>query len=231
MFLSSCSDPNGPETPEIELDREIPTESIDPQIFRREVITYFKKIALEIENISAPKVTRKWNQDIMIYVNKEVYKPLLNELEWVILELNELIAKDNVKLILTTERIKANCFFTFGTNTAYNYGYFNFDWNEENYFYTASIFIDTQHPKYKNQLHLIREELTQSLGLAQDSYRFSDSIFQQNYNTDVTEFSNHDKVLIKLLYHPKMKTGLDETTVDPILDEIVDEVIAEVLEP
>ena len=63
------------------------------------------------------------------------------------------------------------------------------------------MYIDTQRPDVSGQKHLLREELTQSLGLANDSYLFDDSIFQQSW-TNVTKYSQMDKDIIRLLYHP-----------------------------
>ena len=47
--------------------------------------------------------------------------------------------------------------------------------------------------------HLLREELTQSLGFFNDSWLYPESIFYQGW-TDVTEYSEMDKEIIKMLY-------------------------------
>lgn len=227
LFSNSCSDPQGPDMSKLKSDKESP---FDPQAFRGEVIEYFKEIALGFEGDWASEITRKWNKDLLIFVEGDVYKPVLDELDKIILELNHLIASDKVKIMLTKDRKKVNHYVSFGTYVGSNYGKFFVDFNEMNYIIKANILVDTQRASYKKQLHLLREELTQTLGLGQDSSKYPNSIFQESYSTDVTEFSKHDKAVIKLLYHPKMEVGLDATQVDPILDKIVDEVIAEVLE-
>ena len=48
--------------------------------------------------------------------------------------------------------------------------------------------------------HLLREELTQILGLCNDSYQFENSIFYQGW-TDTTEYAEIDKELITMLYN------------------------------
>ena len=48
--------------------------------------------------------------------------------------------------------------------------------------------------------HLLREEVTQSLGLFNDSWSYSNSIFYQGW-TEVTEFSDLDKKIISKLYN------------------------------
>jgi hypothetical protein len=50
------------------------------------------------------------------------------------------------------------------------------------------------------QKHLLREELTQSLGLFNDSYKYENSIFQQRWTT-TTEYADIDKKIIQILYN------------------------------
>jgi hypothetical protein len=58
------------------------------------------------------------------------------------------------------------------------------------------------------------------MGLAKDSSLYPESIFQSAWTT-TTSYAPIDKDLIRLLYHPKMSTGLNETQVDEILREIL----------
>ena len=50
------------------------------------------------------------------------------------------------------------------------------------------------------QKHLLREELTQSLGLKNDTYDYPESIFYQNW-TEITDFAPIDRRLIDMLYN------------------------------
>jgi hypothetical protein len=50
------------------------------------------------------------------------------------------------------------------------------------------------------QKHLLREELTQSLGLVNDSWKYKNSIFYQGWTT-TTEYSDIDRELIDILYN------------------------------
>ncbi len=70
------------------------------------------------------------------------------------------------------------------------------------------------------QKHLLREEFTQSLGLARDSQLYMESIFQSNWTTTI-KYAPIDRDLIRLLYHPKMSVGLNEFEVDNALREIL----------
>ena len=67
---------------------------------------------------------------------------------------------------------------------------------------------------------MLREELTQSLGLAKDSNRYPDSIFQASW-TATTEYSDIDKDVVRLLYHPAMQTGLERSKCVEVLREII----------
>ena len=52
----------------------------------------------------------------------------------------------------------------------------------------------------KAQKHLLREELTQSLGLCNDSWKYDNSIFYQGWTT-TNQYSEMDKRLIDMLYN------------------------------
>lgn len=81
-----------------------------------------------------------------------------------------------------------------------NKGYFYMWWDESRAIYKATVLIDSEDDiTDAERCHLMREELTQSMGLAQDSTRYPDSIFQSDW-TDVTSYADIDKSVIHLLY-------------------------------
>lgn len=197
-----------------------------------EIIEYFKEVALGFE-FGGPEITRKWNRDILILVGGEENETLQNELNDIVEELNGLISDENVQLIITTDSLDHNFYVFFGPGKDYeeinpeaegytddNFGFFYVNTNISDNIIRGSMYVDTERPDPRRQLHLLREELTQSLGLAKDSDRYSDSIFNADYAVAVTEYSEVDKALIRLLYHPKMSAGLDSTEVDSVLKEI-----------
>ena len=83
------------------------------------------------------------------------------------------------------------------------------------------MYLDIFRANETEQKHLLREELTQSLGLAKDSPLYPESIFQQSFSTKTTEYAQMDKNLIRLLYHPDMEIGLNRIQVDSNLREIL----------
>ncbi len=83
------------------------------------------------------------------------------------------------------------------------------------------MYVDIFRANLIEQRHLLREELTQSLGLARDSPEFPESIFQQSFSTKTTEYATIDRDLIRLLYHKEMKIGLDRDQTCEVLREIL----------
>lgn len=207
-------------------------------INQQAAIQYFKDIALGFEFGNSSEVTRKWRYDIKIFVAGEPTDILLSELEDVLSDLNSLITDSEIQLSLTDESADSNMLLFFGGGEDFvqldnraanqvdsNFGLFFVRFNPLNYITSASVFVDTVRATEIQQRHLLREELTQALGMAKDSSLLPDSIFQESFSTVVTEYNKFDEAVIRMLYHPKMRTGLNAAVVDPILREIVQEVI------
>lgn len=207
-------------------------------INQKAAIQYFKDIALGFEFGNSSEVTRKWAYDVRIFVAGEPTDILLNELEDVLSDLNNLIPDSEIQLSLTDESADSNMLLFFGEGEDFaqldnratnqvdsNFGLFFVRFNPLNFITSASVFVDTVRATEIQQRHLLREELTQALGIAKDSSLLADSIFQQSFSTVVTEYNKFDEVVIRMLYNPKMRTGLNAAGVDPILREIVQEVI------
>ena len=82
------------------------------------------------------------------------------------------------------------------------------------------MYVDINKANTLEQKHLLREEFTQSLGLAKDSGLYDDSIFQSEW-TSTTEYSTIDRDLIRLLYHPTMISGLNAAQSETVLRAIL----------
>jgi hypothetical protein len=67
------------------------------------------------------------------------------------------------------------------------------------------------------------EELTQVLGLPNDSEKVFPSVFNDRSIDDF--LTGLDVLLLKMLYDPRIKPGMDETTVRPLLREISAELV------
>jgi hypothetical protein len=58
------------------------------------------------------------------------------------------------------------------------------------------------------------------VGLAKDSRRYPDSIFQTDWTTSGT-YADIDRELIRLLYHPEMQAGLERRSAQSLLAQIL----------
>ncbi len=192
--------------------------------FTQEEINYFSEIALGAEFGDEIPVIKKWNQNIRIKIEGEPTSEDLEIINDIIVDLNELISGIKIKLV----EKKENLTITFSPESDFgsidqnyiptNYGFFWALWHDDNYvIYNASILVSSAEITQNERSHLIREELTQSLGLMNDSGKYIDSIFYQKW-TDVTEFTEIDRAVIKLLYLKKIKPGMTKDQIIQILN-------------
>lgn len=198
------------------------------------VVNYFREIALGFEFGDASRITRKWTQPMRIFVGGEPTQAHLTELNNIITELNGL-ATDDFEMMVVDDTLQSNYYIFIGPYRDYqrmfpnlselissNWGLFSIWWDGNQNLNRGHMYVDTERPDNQAQLHLLREELTQSLGLARDSGRYPDSIFQQEWTT-VTRYMEIDRDLVKVLYHPRMTSGYNTTTVLPVLRQIFEE--------
>jgi len=196
------------------------------------VIDYFKDVALGFEFEDASRITRKWNSEVNISIGGAVNDELINELEKIKTEINEL-ATDGFKINIVNNSSQSNYYIFFGSGSDYaqlypsqtnfvdsNWALFSVFWNSQNQLTSGHMYVDINRANLAEQKHLLREELTQSLGLARDSQKYLESIFQSAWTT-TTEYTSIDSDLIRLLYHPDMSIGLTEAQVDVVLKGIL----------
>ena len=151
----------------------------------------------------------------------------------IVLEINELTAPE-FQIELVTDTLLSNYYLYLGSGGSYsqifpsqgdfvvsNFGLFSLYWNGSNELSRGHMYVDTYRASLTEQKHLLREELTQSLGLAKDSPLYDFSIFQQSYSTKTTQYASIDEDLIRLLYHPEMQIALNVDEVDGKLREIL----------
>jgi len=196
-----------------------------------EVISYFKDIALGFEFGSASEITRKWCSELKIFVGCNISTELSEELNKIVNEI-ESLSTDNFSIQVVNDSSLSNYYIYFGSGEKYasifpsQVNYINSNWGLFSVWWTNNcidrghMYVDIFRANDTEQRHLLREEFTQSLGLAKDSNRYPFSIFQSSWTRTLT-YTDLDKDLIRLLYHPKMKIGLDVVGVDNKLREIL----------
>jgi hypothetical protein len=192
--------------------------------FTQEEIDYFTEIVLGAEFGDEAPVIKKWTKNIRIKVGGEPTEEDLQTINNIVGDLNGLIAGIKIKLVDKNE----NLVIAFSPKSEFsaidpnyvppNYGFFWALWHDDNFvIHDASILISSAEVTQQERSHLIREELTQSLGLMNGSDKYNDSIFFQEW-TEVTDFSEIDKAVIKLLYLNTIKPGMSKEQVLKILN-------------
>ena len=190
---------------------------------------YFKEIAIGSEFSTNNKFIKKWDSDLHIFLMGEDIPVLEQELDAIIGELEVLASP--IKFIKVDNKADANYIIYLGEADDYvslvepaarqrvadNWGLFWIYWDRNCTINKGSMYVDTHRTQTMDEKkHLLREEFTQSLGLMNDSYKYEESIFQQNW-TSTTSFADIDKQLIQILYDPRIKSCMDEAEVNVVL--------------
>lgn len=217
-FVWSCSD-----------DDEI---SKGLNSYDRSVIEYFQEVALGFEFGGVPNITRKWTTEMKIFVGGNKTPALMQELEDIVGDINALTT-DGFEMKIVADSLQHNFYIFLGGATVYaqkfpavaslvgtNWGLFSVYLNPNDQIYGGHMYVDTNRANAEEERHLLREELTQALGLARDSELYLNSIFQSSWTT-TTQYADIDEELIRLLYHPQMQIGLDEAMTEQVLTEII----------
>ena len=189
------------------------------------IFEYFKEVTLKSEfGTSDNGLIKKWMVPIKLEIAGLPTPEDLQTLEAVTSEL-KLLTKlpiEFVKLNTGNMRIRFTPEPEFQkfipTYQVGNSGFFWLNWDETKQITGAEILISTTGLSQKERSHLIREELTQAFGLPADSNRYPDSIFYQQW-TDITEYSSLDKKLIKMLYNPQVKPGMNGSQLEKLWRE------------
>lgn len=187
-----------------------------------EEINYFQEIALGTEFSANSSIIRKWQGDLRIKIIGSPTSEDLNTLKNVTNEINNLTSDINLKIVDNKPNVKVH-FVPVSEFKRYepnyepgNDGYAWVNWSQDNIIYSANILIATTGVNQKERSHLIREELTQSLGLLRDSYKYKNSIFYQPW-TDTNQYSQLDKTIIQILYRPEIRPGMTKSQVSSFL--------------
>ena len=178
--------------------------------FSDEARIYYKEIALKSE-FDKNYTQKKWGTDIKIFVKGSKVDYLMDELKKICAELNNLMT--GVNLVIVGDESQSNFIIYLGGQEGYhqicpssipytenNLGLFVLD-HSSNQFTNGSMYVDINRVKtVKAEKHLLREELTQSIGLPNDSNMYPESIFYEDWS-ETTEYTELDKQVIQMLYN------------------------------
>jgi len=172
----------------------------------QETIDYFNEIVFNTEFNGKKENAFKWNKNMKIYVEGEKIDYLMVELNDIVSELNNIINTIEIEIVKNPK--DANMFIYLGSSDGFANYCPNLDrsllTNNWGLFSVGSVkgymYVDINRANEVEQKHILREELTQSLGLPNDSYDYPESIFYQGWTT-TTEYAPIDVELIEMLYN------------------------------
>ena len=199
---------------------------------KQQIIAFFKSVTLGSEYGTNVPLTRKWNKEMKIFVSGTPSSELLIELDTIINELNSLFS-DGFHIRVVEDSVASNFHMYLGDAQTYgkmypsinyllrdNFGIFSVHYDNDFYFTHGHMYVDIYRAGRVKQKHYLREELTQALGFSNDIKHHTNSIFYYQ-PTATLEYSELDKEIIRLLYHPRMIAGVGRNTVDSILKYIL----------
>lgn len=172
--------------------------------FTKEELEYFYEVAFYREFRPGSVPLFYWKRDVRARLNGDYTQSDSLELVRIVKELNELIVGIEIKIVekrpnLEIHYLKVLDFYQFPRYRPGNRGFVSVRGGLFGLFPSGYILID-KNQSLPIRKHLIREELTHSLGLLNDSWKYKESIFYQG-RTSTTEFADIDRKLIQLLYN------------------------------
>lgn len=182
--------------------------SISLKMFSQDsIIEYYNEVAGKTEYGDQNLGIRKWKQDVKIFFDFENADSLIIYSHDILKDLNDLI--DPINIDIVKNKYEANVFLYLGDYIDYKIKY---DVKKDGSFLgycstrgtnkviiTAYIFINKK-LNGNQQKSVLREEITQSLGFLNDSWKYPESIFYQGSDSNI-QFSEIDKKIIQLHYN------------------------------
>ncbi|HWS39251.1 MAG TPA: DUF2927 domain-containing protein [Actinoplanes sp.] len=188
-----------------------PSAPVKPRISKAG-LAYFLAVGFGTEYEGGARVVTRWDQPLVtvrVHGGNARSRRCLNT---VISDFNALTEVTDLKVITNPADIELH----FAPVSKFrsiepkyvpgNDGYFRFTWTEYA-IWKATVLIRSTGISEKIRCHLIREELTQTMGLGKDSNRYPDSVFFGEYYSAPTRYSALDEELIRLLYSEAVRPG------------------------
>ena len=94
------------------------------------------------------------------------------------------------------------------------------DRNRDSRYLAAVVIVKAEHPDLLREA-CYHEEIAQGMGLTNDSLSARPSIF--NDNEEYAYLTHHDELLLKILYDPRIKSGMSRGSAMPLVEDIAQE--------
>lgn len=185
------------------------------------VLRHFLNVALGTEYGDSFQVTQKWTSEMNIFIGGTSNDELLLELNLIKEEINTYVT-DGFSMNIVNDSLQSNFYLFFGPPDDYvelfpeqgiiiddnNNGLFHINKNNNFEIISGHMFVNIDITNSERKKHILREELTQSLGLSNDVLFNRNSIFYYDISS-LTSYHGIDIEIIRLLYHPNMRSGLN----------------------
>lgn len=182
--------------------------------FSKSELEYFYELAFKNEITAKTIKLKKWDKNIKIGLTGEYVKEDSLEVNKIANELNEII---NTVDINTTTFDDSNLKIHFASYQEFDkyhkcatmgtHGFFLIK-NDFSNKITSGIILINKSLKGNDRKSTIRNEISNSLGLINDSYKYPLSAFQQFENKNIT-YAEIDKKVISLLYNYSLPLRMD----------------------
>lgn len=194
---------------------------IDPEFFERGLKLYEEVAGSGEFDHADDGFVKKWADPIHIYVDYEgePNPAVLETLDRLVMQLNSLKLLPEISYSMDEDE-DYNIHLLFAPLDALtfrmpdappgNWGFFNYWWKGGDDLYEinrANIGVATDVNLEVHMIHLLQEELIQSLGLINDSYAYRDSIYCQEWG-HIQAPSEIDWLLIEMHYRPEITPGM-----------------------
>jgi hypothetical protein len=187
--------------------------TLPSRLYGPAALEYFQEVAGEAEFGGSGGTLHRWAGDLRIAVYGSPADRDRRALEAVVGELNDIIDTVELTLVQADPNVEIHFvpvddFPALEPNYVEgNLGYVYVWWDADEEIYRARILVSTTGVTPSERAHLIREELTQSLGLLNDSWLYPDSVFYQGW-TDTNRYTRLDRLVIEMLYRPELSPGM-----------------------
>ena len=204
-----------PEVPHISVESR--DSSFAP--YSSDAVEYFAELGFgsEFEKDPSP-VVRKWTSPIRIQLSGSYTEEDRREVLHITGELSELTGlsfslvhqNPNVRIYFTAQNQFSRLVPEYNPSNPQD-GFFevNSDIYQSNVV-SATVLIRASLTG-RHRKHILREELTQSMGLMKDSFKYKDSVFQENHEYQPVQYSLMDREVLKILYDKRIHPGMNKT--------------------
>lgn len=181
--------------------------------YTTEELAYFSQIALGAEYGDSTATVRKWTRNVRIAVHGDPTDADRETLDDVLGDLDSLIDAIDISVVPSGQNV--DLYFVPEPDFSriapeyvpVNMGFFWTWWDNPGDISSARVLISTTGVTQAERSHLIREEVTQMLGLMNDSYAHEDSVFYQGW-TSTSAYSALDEAVIAMLYTPGIEPAM-----------------------